>query len=428
MSSNRNSLTSVLSLALLVPMLSGCIGIPVAFPEGKPFKEVVAEQLVPGTTNRAELVELLGRPFVEDRGSLVFRDSRDGWRWLFCGGAYYTGGCAATDRTSKDFFLVADFDEFDKLHSAEIYTEHSLCEQRKICPSRGLLMQAEHNLSALPNHDPSMCTVNIFSDTASDDASGEVEVDGQYVGDLVGKKGVYTFGVHPGRHFIVVVPQGALLHGTAGKQVIDCVDGENHYLRYDTAFFGVKLASEDSTKAEPMVAERWMARAAPHDKGDRGAWLRNGEVFVSSTAAGTTRVYVADDLERTRWWGTNFNGEHCGIVPAIEDYGLNPAGGQRELYFAMPGKIHYVLPICTEDDNCEMPSPFAGASCQIDTADYVSYRDGATVIVIEPAEDGYREVLRAERKQLKGYVSCDNFGACHLSVENIRLLAAESGM
>jgi hypothetical protein len=99
-----------LLFVILSSAISGCVPIPVAVPEQKPFEEEVEGVLTTGSTTQAQLASILGAPALQRKDWRLYRDTREGWAWLFCVGGGYSAGCGAMPRTSSDYFLVVDFD------------------------------------------------------------------------------------------------------------------------------------------------------------------------------------------------------------------------------------------------------------------------------------------------------------------------------
>ena len=131
-----------LSLAGLALFLSGCVAIPIAVPKQKPFTDDVEGLLEIGATTQHDIDARLGPPTLQGGSWSLYRDTREGWAWLFCAGAYYSAGCGATSRSSTDYFLVLDFDSNGLLSAHQVFQEDGLCDARRICFERDLLALA----------------------------------------------------------------------------------------------------------------------------------------------------------------------------------------------------------------------------------------------------------------------------------------------
>ena len=114
-----------------IASLSGCIGIPVAVPEPRPFLVDGRPLFEPGVTTRQDVTNELGRPAYEEDDVMVFAADREGWKWAYC--IAEGVGCSRSKRGTKTFYLAVDFDSGDTVIGREIYTWRQLCRERAVC-------------------------------------------------------------------------------------------------------------------------------------------------------------------------------------------------------------------------------------------------------------------------------------------------------
>ena len=404
--------------------LSGCIGVPIALPEAKPFKDVVDDQFVVGETTSADIVAELGDPTWHDAQRLIYQDSRAGWRWFFCAGAGYSGGCAATDRTSKDFFLLAELDGDRTLTAVYILTEQQLCDEQRVCFKNELLMQAADVADDVMRKEfttpESGCTLYVYSGSAADSIAGPIEVNGRTVGAVVGDDGYFAIDLDKGRHIVVITPAGAWYAGAAAASTVECSDAATIFLRYSKSLFGVHIEPVPDSVGRNEIVARWLARSRRMDgEGVNLTWLQDGNVVVMADGI-TVKAYRPGEPGKMTWWGATLTGETCGMTFAIEDYGLRPAGAHRDLILTeSPTSPVKVIPVCNAGGDCDFPSVFDGQQCRVWSDERIQFQKWEKLLIIEPADSGYREVFYGESKQLKGRASCTG-RECMISLAELR--------
>lgn len=71
--------------------MNACVPVPFALPDAKPFKDITNEFLPVGSTRPSIAADNIGEPDLLANHWWLYRDTREGWQWLFCVG----GGCSA---------------------------------------------------------------------------------------------------------------------------------------------------------------------------------------------------------------------------------------------------------------------------------------------------------------------------------------------
>jgi len=243
---NRQPFTTSLIAVLL--MITGCVAVPIAVPEEKPFTDVIEESFVPGTTSAQEVISELGEPDLREPHLWVYHGVRAGWKWAGCVAVPANGACGVSERTSKDFYLVIDFDD-SEVAAMDLVTRDSLCATRHICYAGSILAQAatvaeDGRAKSFPEPDDG-CLVYTYSATSS--AGGQLTVDGRKIGNLVGDSGYVMHKVAPGRHaWIITPPRNSPPAGKIGGMQINCRGPEVLFLRYSKGLVNFSLDVVDA--------------------------------------------------------------------------------------------------------------------------------------------------------------------------------------
>lgn len=257
----------IADILLIASLCSACVPFPVAFPEKQPFTEASEEWLTLGESTADDMRRKLGDPDLGDDDWWLYREARKGWGWAFCVGGGYTAGCGALPRSSSDHFLLAEFDNNKIVTGLEFLTERELCQDHRICFSGDFLMRADtvtDDLKAKKFSVPSNgCSVYTYSKTDSDLAAGEVVIDGNNTGGLVGTAGFYLHTVSPGSYEWMVAPsQSKTLPLPAAIHVLQCSGQEVFFLRYRygaSNFWLNKLEAVEPKVGKEDIAKRWLA-------------------------------------------------------------------------------------------------------------------------------------------------------------------------
>jgi hypothetical protein len=403
-------------------MLSGCIAVPIAVPEEKPFEEAAEASMQIGASTRADVKEVFGEPEQTDTHWWIYRDTRAGWQWAGCAGAGSSGSCGTTDRGSTEYFLRVAFDADGILSHYEIFREDRLCTEHAVCFKNGLLMRA-----ASSGHSDEMvpaghCMAYVYSDTDRDSMAGVVEVGGRRVGTLVGTKGFLSYPVSTGRHLWIVFPSGEMMQGATASLELQCDGNGSHYLRYSSRLLSPTLEEVDEAMGHADIADRWRALAdIDADLPVETNWLDQGRVFVAREDH-TLKAFELTGPGKVRLFGMSLSGEPCGMRVAIEDYGLTPEGRRQRLVLTDPRTIFShtdVVAVCNANNECEFASVFDDSRCLAKPVEYVRLGTSPRMLVLEPAGDGYTELYFGKARPLKKQAGCSRTD-CKISVAQLR--------
>lgn len=410
---------AIMVFAILAYVLQGCIGIPVTAPEATPFSKFVSQEFVTGQTTLGQMRDLLGAPTLTDGTRRIYRDSRDGWTWLICAAVILNAGCTTTDRTSKDFFLVADFDDSNLLSAIEILDTKALCEDYRICYHDDLLMRAadERDVSAGRFGSPGgACTAYVYSEK---EAAGRLEVDGRRVGYIVGNGGYHRRTLAAGRHLLTVFSDVGTPYEQPAAASINCSAGETFYFRYIPRLFGDALGLVDAATAQSDLRGRWLARTDVDDSQMETLWIADKDVFVVRNDAYHVRAFRNAGPGKLTRWGVSEQGERCGSHAALATIGLWPAGGPTSFRFSDGTRVLEFNAVCTANGQCGFRSLFDDKPCRVWQDEKIIYSRGAWLLVIEPDGDSYRQLYFGESARFDAAADCDR-DTCTLAIEVLR--------
>jgi hypothetical protein len=403
-------------------MLSGCIMVPIAVPEEKPFEETAEASMQIGTSAHADVKAVFGEPEITDAHWWLYRDARAGWQWAGCAGVGGSGSCGTTDRGSTEYFLHVSFDAEGILSHYEIFREDRLCEEHKVCFKNGLLMRAARNgdETARAGH----CPVYVYSDTDRDSLAGVVEVNGRRVGTLVSTEGYLMHAVPPGRYLWIAFPSGEMMRGATASLALQCDNSETHYLRYRSKIISPTLEAVDEATGQADIADRWRALAdIDSDLAVDTNWLDEGRVFVAKEDY-ALKAYELTEPGKVKRFGIGMSGEPCGLRAAIEDYGLIPFGMQERLQLMGPGfgdGTIDIVAVCNARNECEFASVFEDRHCVAQPVEYVGLGTSSRLLVLEPAGDGYTELYFGKSRPLKKQAGCSRKD-CKISLAQLRAM------
>jgi len=406
----------------LSALLAGCIAVPVAVPEEKPFEEAAEASFQIGASTRADVKEVFGEPELRNANWWLFHDTRNGWQWSGC--AAMPGACGTTDRGRTEYFLRVAFDAGGTLSHYEIFQEDRLCKEHKVCFKNGLLMRAaltgDGDPEAIAPADH--CMVTVYSDTDRDSMAGVVEVNGRRVGTLVGTRGFLSHPVSAGRHLWIVFPSGKMMQGVTASLELQCDGKQSHYLRYSSGILSPMLEKADEATGNTEIAARWPALPdIDPDVPIETNWLDQDRVFVVREDD-TLKVFELTRPGKVRRFGVSMSGEPCGLRAAIEDYGLTPVGMMQRLEFTDSRTLNSsidVVAVCNGNNACEFASVFDGLRCMANPVEYVELRTLPKLLVLEPAGDNYTELYFGKARPLMKQADCSGTN-CRISVARLR--------
>jgi hypothetical protein len=417
---------------LLAFALSGCIPLPVATPEENPFKEVAEGFFTPGSSTSDSVQEKLGEPALQGSDWWLYRDTREGWQWAFCAGGGYSAGCGALPRAKVHDYYAVDFDSLGVVTQTELLSENELCDTRRICYEGDILMrsatQSEDTAAKRFRVPPVGCSVFTYSTTDSDSAAGELIIDGEIVGALVGTSGYHLHTVAPGRHAWVVVPsRDKQLPLMAARTAFDCEGRQVAYLRYRNGLWGVKIEPVDPERGERDIRDRWLAISIPeYGEMMQSNWLRDGQIFVTRQGE-TVTVFQLVESDKIPRWGAGESGEPCGMRAALEDYGLSPVGAHTGLQFAESlTSLVQLRAVCANESNCTFESVIEGEFCDALPGTEIEFETYSKLLVLEPDGGSYAELFYGEAKSLKRHAICED-QMCRIDIEELRRINRGTG-
>jgi len=402
-----------LTLALA---MQACVGVPVAVPEAIPFEELVGTELVVGRTTPDELLDRLGEPLLREGSRWIYRHSRQGWTWLVCGTVILNAGCVTSDRTSKDYILVADFDSREILSSLEVLDSEETCETHRLCFDGTLLMRAATDYDATGESVVEGCLVYVYSEKP---VAGRFEIDGRRAGDLVGSGGYHRLMLATGRHMLAIFTDIGTRNEQSTAANVSCAAGDELYLRYTAKFPSTSLDLIDPATAQTELQKRWLARAEVDPAPLETQWVAEADTLVVRNEDNYVRaIRNAGPGQRTRWAASE-EGEVCGSHAALAGFGLWPAGGASTFGFSDGANVLDFNAICAPDGQCEFRSLFANELCRVWQDEEIVYRQGARLLVIEPHGDTFRTVYYDDSRHLENKADC-NRGTCRLAISDLR--------
>lgn len=400
--------------------LGGCVGIPTAVPEPTPFKELLETRFVVGETTANDIRDELGTPTIEEPSRLIYQKSRDGWNFYMCAWIIINANCGSLGRTSKDFFLVAELGTANVLTQAVIVNRKNLCEEHNVCIKESLLMLAAnqpediHFKQFLPP--ASGCIAYVYADTSDDSLAAEIKVDGQLAGPLVGPRGYHAIAVEEGLRLIYIESA----RGDLAALAYECRGPSISFLRYDQQFFSSSIHDDGPVEGQEQVRQRWLAQPVKELLSiDQTNWLHGTRVFVQRDGLTVTAIRPGDG-EDSSSFGTSFRGEICGMVAALTDYGLSPAGGRRQLLLAaVPAPPTQFAAVCNETDECTFDSVFGQSWCKVAATEYIRFERWQPLLVIEPNGASYKELFYGKGSELDDFADCRH-GECKIEVRRLR--------
>ena len=419
-----------LLVALSALSFSACVFIPIGAPEESRFQPVAEDSFLVGNATAGEVEDLLGKPDLQAHGWWLYRDRRKGLQWGGCVFGYSSGGCGALPRGSTDYFFVLDFDDRNVVSAMEIFMENELCDDRQICYEGSILMypaspadDAEAKLFRVP---PDGCLVYTYSTTDSDSAAGELIIDGQAIGGLVGTAGFYVHAVAPGPHAWILDPTDDVSLPLPIESIrFDCDEEKIIYVRYSYRFWfqGVELVTVD--RGQQDILERWMARPN-RERDDKlvSIWLRDGEIYVTRSND-TVSAYEMTGDEIFPSWGKSESGEPCGMRAALENYGLSPSGNRVGMRFAESafGPVQ-LRTICGVGSDCRFRSVFDGEYCYTSAPESIEFEPRGKLLVLESHGDTYDELYYDKAKRLKKIAECGDT-LCSIGIGELLGIANE---
>ena len=424
--------TFVIAASLALP---GCVAVPIAAPEEKPFKDLVENFFTPGTTTATAVVDKLGEPDIREDSRWIYRDSRAGWQWGFCAGAYYTAGCGALPRSSTDYFLVVELVDNEVVADARLFSETELCAELRLCFENTVQMRAaaaEKDAAAkLFRPAPVGCAVYTYSTTDSDSTAGELSIDTLTVGGLVGTSGYYLHTVAPGPHAWIVAPlQDKNLPYPIVRSKFDCENGQVAFLRYSNGMWFNKVRLVDAERGKKDILTRWLAESttSPDEiissESASSNWLRDGQIYVIRDD-GAVSAYQLGESDIVPRWGRSDAGEPCGMRAALEDYKLSPAGGTTGLLFAE--SLHspvQLRAVCSANGDCSFASAIDQETCEATPGTTIVFDPRSKLLLLEAGGDSYRELFFGKAKSLQKLAACHNY-ACEIDVSRLHQAAVE---
>jgi len=417
----------ILILISLLVTVSGCIGLPVNVPEAKPFKEEAKNLLVTGKTTRLELESNLGDPLMGGEFWSLYRDTREGWRWFFCYGAAYSGGCGATDRGQTDYYLYVDYVD-NVVTSFDIQVEDELCDAHQLCFWRGLLMQADRSSdnSGDAFAPPVIgCKIFLYSDSNRKNSYGEIEVDGWPMGAVVGPNAYYSHIVSSGFHVMAVLPTSEMMNGASAAAQFNCENQQAGYFRYGMGLFSPKLTAVDEPQGQADVRARWRAKPGkPQPELTQANWIKDDEIFVTRYVD-AIRAYRIDESGKVKLYKLSETGEFCGLRAAMVDYGLVATTAADGIaYSGFIFDMTQIRVVCSRDGNCQIASIIDGDTCEIPNDEEIRFWPSSRLLVIEPDGDSYTQLFFGKPKFLKKHADCKHY-SCSISVNKFRTIVAE---
>jgi hypothetical protein len=401
-------------------MLSGCIAVPIAVPEEKPFEEAAEASMQIGASTRADVKEVFGEPQMKEPHWWIFRDTRAGWQWAGCAGVGGSGSCGTTERGRTEYFLHVSFDADGILSHYEILREDRLCKEHKVCFKNGLLMRAASSGDEIAP--AGHCMAYVYSDTDRDSLAGVVEVNGRRVGTLASTEGYLAHPVPPSRQLWIAFPSGKMMQGATASLELQCDGSETHYLRYTSKLISPALEAVDEAEGRAAIADRWRALAdSDPDLPVATNWLDQDRVFVAKEDH-ALKAFELTEPGKVKRFGIGYSGEPCGMRSAIEDYGLIPFGMQERLQLMGPGfgdGTIDVVAVCSAKNECEFASVFDDRRCLAKPVEYIGLGTSSRLLVLEPAGDGYTELYFGKARPLKKQAGCSRRD-CKISLAQLR--------
>ena len=410
---------------------AGCIAIPVAIPQERPFIDPAAEFLVPGVTQAEEIRAAFGPPNLRAEGEWIYRNTRLGWRWAACVGAYYSGSCGVTDRGETEYFLHVMLDETGVLDEYAVMQQKDLCKARGICISGDLisLLAAESNTresdAATVYADSDACDLYVFPRNRR--SASTVLVDFERIGDLVDRDSYFYLQLQPGPHtvnFDIETP-----NMTGGSTELTCEGGSAHYVRFAGSVIAnsVIVKQLDGARGAREIERRQRAVANNRFESVPGRVLRNGEILAQ--ADGDTLVLYEYHTEGgVESFGTGSVRDSCGLLAALVEYELTPAGGTSALHLVnrRAERVQFAA-VCSVTGNCDMPALMGDELCYVESNDVVYFDQPAPdsdseILIVEPSGQlvpSVQEIYFDSASELAAVAQCEQ-SLCRISADQLR--------
>jgi hypothetical protein len=419
-------LVLVCAVSALTP-LSGCvIPIPTAFPQERPFVDPADEHLRLGVTTTGEIMAIFGPPHWRAENEWIYGNARLGWSLWICA---YGGDCReAVERHGTDYFLRVSFDGDGVLTDYSIQSHRDLCEAQRLCIIGNLmsLPAADHldTKSKQFSRSPDSCQIYVFP--KDDLSAARVYIDDEYLGDLAAGDSFFHFSLTPGTYRVSF--WSAISTERDGTSIA-CQAESLHYVRFryrDVPANPTRVLLLDESRGRREVGKRWRADLDRSYEAVPAQTLRNGELLAFREGDAVS-LYQYDEEGRVTSFGTNPNGEICGVLSAVVDYRLTPVGGPGLLQFMdrKGNRVQFVA-VCSADGGCELPSLFGQERCRVAPVDAIEFavpKRGVEedLLVVEPAERRpyFNEIFFGSATEIAERATCDD-RTCGLSLDALR--------
>lgn len=262
----------VLLLIVGVLLLKGCVVVPTALPEEKPFRKFIKEQLSNGNADRETIEAALGPPRLAEDSWTIHSDVHAGWGLAGC----TDYGCGK-GRITTPYHLRVEFDADNQVKSYDLLKESELCKKYRFCFYRNhFLMRVAPDtakgVGVEHQEDTGECHIYIYLKNYLLDPEDviEVEVNGVPLGPLVNTDAYLLTAVSAGDVVISAAAYFALSNKVDNPQMrvikqLGCAGQESIFLQYETysGFWSNtrRLQAVSESTGRSAINDRWRAVA-----------------------------------------------------------------------------------------------------------------------------------------------------------------------
>ena len=271
----RKEIIRILTLALALLTMSGCIVLPTKGPV-RQFQDPAISFLAPGMTAQSDVRRILGPPVVTttDNSQWIYHERGMSREYIM----FVGWSPSQMDATPVDYFLLLYFDESGVLTGYNVEKNGTSCGDG-ICVARGKYYSIEAGEGKQPakdgRHSNNQCSVHVFADRPRIGAwiggdSVEVLLDDEQIGYLLDDDTYFQVVVDRGTHelqsrYIMnvygmsLLPKSIRSVETLAPQHLqfDCEAGEAHYFEHITdRKTGTELLSYSNDGGAKEIAKR----------------------------------------------------------------------------------------------------------------------------------------------------------------------------
>ena len=249
--SRLDEFVTIVCSALLLLVLSSCIGIPIKAPPGEqPFNREYMTPVKVGETTRAQVRSYLEKasatPWLtrfDQDSTWVYYATRDTWQWLVCAGGAYVAGCDVVG-AERDHFLTFEFDDNNVVKGWSTASTLGKCAESRVCHLDKLIMvyaDETRDRQAKNSESLSACHLYVYSTLSWGSPAYVIGVwlDGEVLGWFVDDHAFLYAAIERGPHTVRTMQVSPSLDEVADGRhnqylAFDCAAGDKVYLHHNS--------------------------------------------------------------------------------------------------------------------------------------------------------------------------------------------------